>query len=130
MEAKKPKKIGAPTIYKPEYCQAVIDHMSQGLSFETFGASIGVDRSITYEWAHRHPEFAEAKKRAFDLCQIFWEKVGIEGVWSDARGKNLNTGVWVFNMKNRFRWTDRMEVSGDEAKPIMLGYNPKDLDKK
>lgn len=104
---------GRPTTYKQEYCQKLIEHMREGLSFETFGAVIGVARDRVYVWAKKHPEFAEAKKEALDLCQLFWEQLGRDG----ARGgiHNFNMGAWCFNMKNRFGWRDKkdVEVSGD-----------------
>ena len=28
--------VGRPTKYKPEYCEMLIEHMSEGLSFESF----------------------------------------------------------------------------------------------
>lgn len=114
---------GRPTKYKPEYCQMLIDHMSEGLSFESFAAIIDVNRETLYDWSRKIDEFSDAKKRAFDKSQLWWEKIGIEGLWN-SKDSSLNTGVYVFNMKNRFKWTDKVEVSGGdkEANPIMLSY--------
>jgi len=33
--------------------------------------------------------------------------------------------VWIFDLKNRFHWKDKVEVSGssdEEAKPLILAY--------
>lgn len=133
---------GQPTKYRPEYCQMLVDHMTKGFSYETFGSTIGVARATVFNWEKDNPQFLDAKKRAFDNCQLFWEKIGIDNIVSLSKNvregnvsksvtKTLNTGAWIFNMKNRFRWTDRMEVtSNDEPTPIIVGYNPKELMKK
>lgn len=121
------KKTGRPTKYKEEYCDMLIEHMSKGFSFETFAAVIDVNQDTLHEWAKVNPIFSEAKKTAFLKCRYFWENIGIEGLWNEPLGRTLNTGVWVFNMKNRFKWSDRVEVSGDDEKPIVLGYDPRKL---
>jgi hypothetical protein len=64
---------GAPTKYREEYCQDVIDHMSGGGSIEAFGAyltekyedkSLRVHRDTVNEWTHVHPLFSDAVKSA------------------------------------------------------------------
>lgn len=97
--------MGRPSDYKPEYCTQLISHMSQGLSFETFAAVIGTSRATIYNWADNIPEFLDAKKTAMDLCQLFWEKKGLDGLYS-TKECHFNSSVWIFNMKARFRWRD------------------------
>lgn len=115
---------GRPSKYKPEYCQQLITHMSQGYSFESFAGDVEVTLSTLYEWENVHPDFSEAKNIAFQKCRKFWEKLGIDHVLninessSNADGdrssisKSLNSGVWVYNMKCRFRdqWLEKKEV--------------------
>jgi hypothetical protein len=117
---------GRPTKYKPEYCQQLIEHMSQGLSFETFAAVIDVNDDTLYEWAKVHPEFSDAKKRAFGKCKILWEKMGIAGATGKIR--NFNAAAWIFNMKNRFGWktVETPEFDG-QPKSIVIGYRLEDL---
>lgn len=102
---------GRPSKYKPEYCQGIIDHMSKGLSFETYGAVVGVDRDTLYEWGKVHPAFSDAIKAAKEKGQLFWETVGMTGM--SGRIKGFNAAVWIFNMKNRFKWRD--SHNADEA---------------
>lgn len=101
---------GRPTKYRPEYCEALIKHMASGLSFECFGATINVARDRVYAWAKEHPEFAEAKQAALQQGLLWWEKQGNMGLWQDREGPTINTGMWIFNMKNRHRWQERHEV--------------------
>ena len=96
-----------PSKYKPKYCEDLIAHMKQGLSFESFAAVIKVNQDTLHEWARRHKEFSEAKKIAFEENRLVWEKMGIAGMMGRTPG--FNATVWIFNMKNRFKWVDRTE---------------------
>lgn len=116
--------IGRPSKYKPEYCQLLIEHMSTGLSFESFAAVIKVNRDTLYAWEKDYPEFSDAKKEAFEQNLLFWEKHGIDGLYNtteyDEKGKptsskSINSTVWIFNMKNRHKWGDK-QVGEDDKK--------------
>ena len=119
------KKVGAPSKYKEEYPDMLIQHMSQGFSFESFGASpVCVHKDTLYQWLKKHQNFADAKKRAELESLKFWEDLGIKG----AKGvyKNFNATSWIFNMKNRFKWRDRTEHTIDEEQnTIKISYDPK-----
>lgn len=99
---------GAPTKYKPEYCQLLIEHMDRGFSFESFAAECDVCFDTLYEWVKVHPEFSEAKRKATAKGMRQWEKMGMSGMLGEIM--NFNSGTWIFNMKNRFKWTDRLET--------------------
>ena len=97
------------TKYEPAICQKLIDHMSTGLSYESFAAEIGVTRKTLYNWEVEYPAWAQAKKEAFEKCLNFWEKLGMTGIMGKI--KNFQSAVYIFNMKNRFGWKDRQEVT-------------------
>lgn len=110
---------GRPTDYKPEYCKKLIAHMTKGLSFESFAASIDSCKQTLYGWVDKFPEFLDAKRKGESKSLEWWEKAGQEGLWSeityDANGKPesrkvLNATIWIFNMKNRHKWRDRHDV--------------------
>ena len=136
------KTLGRPTKYDENYCQMLIDHMDQGLSFETFAAVIKVNQDTLHEWVKVHPSFSEAKKVAFNKCLLFWEKLGIdhiintsdsesqgEGVGS-SKSRSLNSAVWVFNMKNRFKWRDKQPDEADVVVNNVNNLSDDELDKK
>lgn len=106
--------VGAPTLYKPEYCQQLIDFMAQGYSFKSFACDIpGVHSGTLHEWATKIPEFGEAKAKAQDKYFKYWEELGKRGVNGEI--KNFNAVAWIFNMKNRFQWRNEVVVK-DERK--------------
>lgn len=100
--------------FKPEYCALLIDHMKEGLSFESFGAVVKVNRDTLFEWAKVHPEFKQAKEEAYALNLLFYEKIGRAGM--TGKLKDWNVTAWIFNMKNRHGWRDRQK---DEAEVIV-----------
>lgn len=106
--AKRP--VGRPTDYREKYCKMLIDHMAQGLSFETFGATIDKATSTTYEWVEKHDSFKEAKKKAEAKCRVFWESMGTK--LASGNLKDGNSAVWIYNMKCRFpkQWRPKKEL--------------------
>lgn len=108
--------VGRPSEFKQEYCDQLINHMASGLSFEAFAGVLSVSKQTLYNWAEANPEFMDAKKTGLEKCRLFWEKLGVDHIInrsiSGAESTSLNTGVYVFNMKNRFpeEWKDKKEV--------------------
>lgn len=119
--SEKKNKGGRPSKYKPEYCEMLVEHMESGLSFECFAGVLGVTKQIIYDWCERHPEFLDAKNRGWSKSQLTYEKIGR----SAMAGKipNFNTAVWIFNMKNRFGWSDRIETKVEGTANIKLEYS-------
>jgi len=99
--------ITKPTLYKKEYCERLIEHMSEGMSFEAFAGVISVTRKTLYNWKEKHEEFLEAHEIGIEKCRVFWERLGIQGA---IGSKDFNGTAWIFNMKNRFRWRDSLEI--------------------
>lgn len=119
---------GRPTKYpktkkkQQQLCEALIEHGKTGLSFEIFGIDetvieiIGthVVKSTLYEWIKDHPEFSNAKKLYTIHCQKYWEKKSNDHITHYKDGKQLNSAVWIFNMRNRFGWRDKPKDEIDE----------------
>ena len=101
-----------PPKYRKEYCEKLIKHMSEGLSFETFGATLDdpVGRTTLYDWVKVYPEFEAAKKIAFDKCQIWWEKIGLDGLYRGGKENPFQAGLWSFNMAARFKWSNHTKT--------------------
>lgn len=133
--------VGRPTEYDPRFCEMLVQHMAEGLSFESFGGvdTVDVCKSTLYVWLEKHPEFMDAKQRAISKCRLWWERTGLDGLWNTSErdgpqsssSKSFNTGVWVFNMKNRFKdeWKEKHEIehtnNPDNPPPKVVLYIPK-----
>lgn len=95
-----------PTDYRKEYCEMLIKHMAQGLSFKSFGGIVDVCEDTLHEWVKVHPQFSESKNKGMLKSMVMWEKVGISGMMNEI--PFFNDRIWRLNMINRFRvdWSD------------------------
>lgn len=100
--------LGRPSLYKPEYCEQVIEWGADGKSKTWMAAKLGVSRECIYEWERVHPDFSYALKRAKALEQMWWEDSGQDGMGADK----FNGQVWGRSMAARFPedWREKQEV--------------------
>lgn len=101
---------GRPTKYEPEFCQRVIDFMALGYSKEAVAGELEIDKTTLYQWEKAHEDFSNALKRGVELSRKFWEKTAIDNIVYNQKGKKADAVLWIFNMKNRFGWTDKKEI--------------------
>jgi len=99
--------------YKPEYCAALIKHMAEGFSFETFGADLLVTSTTLYNWSSRYPEFKTAREIGTLQSKKFWERLGLQYCKEGKSGDKLNSAVWGLVMKNRFGWDNKSDEKSD-----------------
>jgi hypothetical protein len=85
---------GRPTDYRPEYCEAVIAAMSEGLSLTAFAGLIGQGRDTVYKWIRAHSEFSDAVTRA-RAARVLW----LERKLLRSR-KGAETTAAIFALKN------------------------------
>lgn len=125
---KKPAKVGRPTDYLPEYCEMLIDHMSQGFSYESFAGRIGTSRAVLYDWEKVNPAFLDAKSQGRDKSLFWWEKTGQDGMHDQVIKdgddltitKKLSAPLYAFMLKSRHSdlYCDAIKthitVSGDD----------------
>ena len=99
---------GRPTTYKPEYCEAVIEHMAEGASLTSFAASVDCSRSTIGEWMLANPEFSAAVKIGKAKCATWWEKISR----TNALEGGGNATLCIFGLKNMApdEWREKQEV--------------------
>jgi transposase len=119
---------GRPTDFKEEYCDMLIEHMSNGYSLKSFGGLIGVCEKTLHNWKKDYPQFLQSLNIATGKNAMFWEDLGIRGVRGQIEGFSAST--WIFNMKNRHGWTDKTETelstSKDEDKKLIIEFKKRD----
>lgn len=118
--------MGRPPLYKPEYCQLLIEHMSSGLSFESFAGVVRACRATIYGWCDTYPDFLDAKKQGFALMHLHDEKLYIDGM--RGKNKNVNTTLMLFKMKNCHNWTERTEqvLTTQDDKKLVIEFGSDD----
>jgi hypothetical protein len=108
-------KVGRPSKYKLEMCEQLMELMRKGLSRTAVAAQFGVTRETLNEWAKVHPEFSDALQLGETQSQAWWEQQAIDNLCNP----HFQTGSWYANMKNRFGWRDRNEVTGVDGAPLV-----------
>jgi hypothetical protein len=128
--------------YKPEYCQLLVDHMKDGMSYDSFPArvydehSCYVGLSTIYDWEARLPEWKEAKEIAFAKSLQFYEKrASAKVIGKEVEGivaKDIDSYVLMGMLKTRFhkiygdKSTVQHDVTEDAKEGLRLAYSLKD----
>lgn len=110
--------MGRPTKYTKSMSQRVIELMSEGASLAEVAADIGVSRETMNRWSKddEKPEFCDAIKKGVELSEAWWLSEGR----TSLRDNHFNHVLWYMNMKNRFGWRDKNEVTGRDGEPIAV----------
>jgi transposase len=118
------KKMGRPTLYRPEYCSKVIELGRQGKSKEQIAAQLGLGWNTLGGWAEKHPEFKEALHEAKNLELSFWEDLGLQHIVEVPGSGRLNSAVWNKIMSCRFphKYSERnkIELTGADGGAIQV----------
>ena len=112
--------LGRPTLYRPEYCERVMELAAAGDGPAAYAVEFGIDRTTLYDWAAAHPDFSTALQRAKQIEQVWWERAGKQGLTA----KSFNAVVWKTSMQARFRddYTEKKvtEISGPDGAPVQM----------
>jgi len=102
-------KIGRPTKYRKEMCETMLDLFKGGAIVAEVCAELDIHRDTFYQWVKEKPEFSDTYKKGKELAESWWAKTGQAGMLGELE-QPINSSMWIFNMKARFKWQDRHEV--------------------
>lgn len=97
-----------PTKYKPEFAKQLPSMFDNGESVVEVCVALGIRKDTFYNWCKKYPKFSDAYKEGLERSEAWWQRLGRAGALGSQK---INPTTWIFNMKNRFKWTDRTEVS-------------------
>lgn len=117
----------AKSQFDSHYCDLLIAHMSQGFSFESFGADVGVSLYVLNRWLAEYPDFAEAKAIGESHSRKRWEGIGIAATLGKI--PNFNIGAYKMQVQNRFKGEYGDQATGLNG-VVMEGEAAKDDDGK
>jgi len=109
--------VGRPSTYKPEYCESVVELMSQGYSFTAWCGSIPVGWETGKGWMSAYPEFSAAVKEGQTARAKLLEK----GLLSDTfAGPQITARIFALKNAAPHEWRDRSttEVTGLDGGPV------------
>jgi len=116
-QIKEKRPVGRPSLYRPEYCEKVIELGKQGCSPAEIASELDVDRATLIRWSDEYEEFRTAMTRAKVHEQAWWERAGKAGMIADK----FNAQVWTKSVTARFRedYTEKR----DDAPQITIVTN-------
>ncbi len=100
----KKKAYGRPITYKPEYDDMLVEHMSQGLSFQCFGGVLNTSQDTVQYWKEKFPSFLQAYKIGKAKRRIRDEQLLEE--YNRGNMKTGNTATFLFKMRAMHGITD------------------------
>lgn len=120
---------GRPTLYRPEYCEAVIEFMGQGYDLSAFAGSIRVSRESAYRWISEHAEFrhaveiGKAARLHFLQHKLLSTQIGVGVTASIFALKNADPENWQDRYNTTTDVNVRIEHVSDEQLLAMLGQS-------
>ena len=101
---------GRITKYTKEYAEKLPQMFENGESVVEVCANLGIVKDTFFRWVKLHKDFERAYHIGLELSQAWWEKLGRAGSLGTQK---INAATWIFNMKNRFKWSDRTQIDSD-----------------
>lgn len=123
-ETKPPDSRGRPSLYDPSWMLVVtICLMGDGASKVELVAALGISEESLSQWCkadgeYYKPIFHAVIKLGERLSAGWWQRVGRKHLGD----KEFSYTGWYMNMKNRFGWRDKHELTGDEEKPLQHNH--------
>jgi hypothetical protein len=109
--------MGRPTLYKPEFCEQVIELGKQGKSITQIAAKLDVDKATVLRWKDEKEDFSTAMSRALTFSQEWWEDQAQVGLTD----RNFNAAIWHKSVVSRFR--EDYAEKRDDAPQITIVTN-------
>jgi hypothetical protein len=101
---------GRPTKYTEDMPERAYKVLSKGEGMASVAVELGVSKETVYQWASEKEEFSAAIKKGRAASEKVWEEIGRQQALGNSNG---STAAWIFMMKNKFKWTNREEVTQD-----------------
>jgi transcriptional regulator with XRE-family HTH domain len=102
--------MGAPSKYRPEMLEQILELMAQGMSQAEVAREIGISKRTWLNWKEKNPDFADAVDEGTWRSLGWWERQGRSNL---SAGKEFNHILWMMNVKNRFpaEWREKQDVA-------------------
>lgn len=108
---------GRPSKFQPEFCEQLIEHMSEGYSFDSFAGVISVTFETLYRWKKEFPSFNQAYQLGCAKRRDFDERLLKQYANGDIKA---SPAALIFKLKTAHKLND--DLTGvEKLKLIQLG---------
>lgn len=108
MSVRREKWVPAQSLYDPDFCHQLLEHMAKGYSFESFASEAQVTVTTLKRWREKYVDFREAAEIGWSKRLQYWETVGLRLA---ATGKG-NAAAWTRVMESQFGWGRQLQLPG------------------
>ena len=124
------RKVGRPSLYRPEYCTEIVEVMKTGLSVSGFAGTIGVSRRAIAQWAEVYHAFMQALACAKAVCALHWERLALRaGTNSREAG---NPAIIIFALRNLspddWGFKATLALTGDGGGPVRVAESRDEIE--
>jgi hypothetical protein len=105
---------GAPSKYRPEMCNIVIQVANDGGFHAAMMVACGIGNDTFYRWKKEIPEFKEAVDQADLISLALQEAVLVDGMLGKIKNYNFNANAMILNNKWRAHYA-RVNSSGGDT---------------
>jgi hypothetical protein len=88
----------------------IINLMSDGGSKTEVIYELGIAKDTFNRLCDDDTEFLATVKKGVLACEAWWERKGRK----ELENKDFSATLWYMNMKNRFGWKDRQDVTTND----------------
>lgn len=86
--------------------------MAEGASLLEVKVLLGISNDLHSRFMEEEEKYSETIKKGIMISEAWWQKQGRTQMWS----KDFNSTLWYMNMKNRFNWKDKQDITSDDEK--------------
>lgn len=105
----------------------IVDHYRCGYSDAEVAADMNINMREFNAMLTDNPTFAKLIEFGRTLSLAWWESQARKNI----NNKSFNTPLWVFNMKNKYGWVDKVETTNaNENVNLSLDQLRTEVDKK
>ena len=103
------------------YAEGASDVEIRALIAEKMEDTVSCTWGLWDRWLVEEEEFSKTVKKGRLLCETWWQSKGRKSL----NDNTFSSTLWYMNMKNRFGWKDKNEVSGPDGKELAPILNVK-----
>lgn len=113
--------LGRPSKYNSDMLPRILEVMKDGASLIEVCSILKISYDTLHEWKNPNSnyfnqEFSDTIKEGLLFSAEWWEKKAR----LNLENPKFNSALWYMNMKNRFGWKDKQEISADKDSPPVL----------